>query len=51
LGRLKVFESHHRARQPLDASMILLNQIVQVFALADFNTFVVVTIKLVQKEK
>ena len=28
--------------------MVLLNHIVQVFALADFNTVVMVTIKLVQ---
>ena len=31
-----------------DLPMVLLNDVAQVFALADFNTFVMVTIKLVQ---
>ena len=43
---MKVFEAEHRAREPLDASMVLLDDDVQVFALTDFNAFVMVSIKL-----
>jgi hypothetical protein len=45
---VKVFEFHHRARQPLDASMVLFNNIVQVFALADLDAWLIVSIQLFQ---
>ena len=48
LGRIKVFEAQHRTRFPLDSSVVLLDDVVQVFALADFNAFVMVSIKLFQ---
>jgi hypothetical protein len=45
---VKVFEFHHRSRQPLDASMVLFNNIVQVFALADLDAWLIVSIQLLQ---
>jgi len=45
LGRIKVFEAQYRTRQPLDSSVILLDDVVQVFALADFYACVMVSIK------
>ena len=45
---MKVFEAQHEARFPLDSSVVLLDDVVQVFALADFNAFVMVSIKLFQ---
>ncbi len=45
---MKVFEAQHRAREPFDASVVLLDDVVQVFALTDFNAFVMVSIKLFQ---
>jgi hypothetical protein len=48
LDRVKVFEIQHRAGFSLDASVVLLNDIVEVFALADCNTFVLVSIQLFQ---
>ena len=45
---MKVFEAEHWSRQPLDASMVLLDDVIQVFALTDFNAFVMVSIKLFQ---
>jgi hypothetical protein len=35
----KRFESQHRSTPPFDVSMILLNQVVQVFTLPDGNRF------------
>ena len=37
---MKVFEAEHWSRQPLDASMALLDDVVQIFALADGETYV-----------
>ncbi len=45
---MKVFEAKHRSREPFDASVVLLDNIVQIFALTDFNTFVMVSIHLFQ---
>ena len=45
---MKVFEAEHWSRQPLDASMVLLDDVVQIFALTDFNTFVMASIQLFQ---
>jgi hypothetical protein len=46
LGRIKDFEAQHRAGFPLDSSVVLLDDVVQVFALTDFNAFVMVSNKL-----
>jgi hypothetical protein len=48
LGRVKVFEFHHRSHQPFEASMVLRKPIVQTLALAKFIPFVVGTMKLMQ---
>jgi len=48
LGSVKVFEAQHRARESLDASMVLLDDAVQVFALADLDACPVVSIQLFQ---
>jgi len=45
---MKVFEAQQRARFSLDASVVLFDDVVQVFALTDFNAFVTVSIKLFQ---
>ncbi len=45
---MKVFEVQHRAREPFDASMVLLDEVVQVFALADLDACPVVSIQLFQ---
>ncbi len=45
---MKVLETQYRTRQSLDASVILLNDIVQVFALADLDACVMVSIHLLQ---
>lgn len=45
---MKVFEFHHRSRQSFDASVVLFDDVVQIFAMADLHTLVMVWIKLVQ---
>ena len=45
---MKVFEVQHRTREPLDASMVLLDNVVQIFALADLDACLVVSIQLFQ---
>jgi len=45
---VKVFEAEHWSRQSFDVSMVLLNDIVQIFALADFDTCFIVSIHLFQ---
>jgi hypothetical protein len=44
-GSVKVFESHHRSRPPLYASMVLFKHIAQVFALADFDACLNVSVQ------
>ncbi len=39
MGWEKVFEAEHRSRQPLDESMVLLNDIVKVFPLTNLDAF------------
>ena len=36
LSGMKVFEAQHRSREPFDASVVLLDTSVQIFALTDF---------------
>jgi hypothetical protein len=38
LRGIKVLESQHRPRQPFDSGMVLLNDVVEVFALANLDT-------------
>jgi len=45
---VKVFEAHHRARSPLDSLVVLLDDVDEVFALADFDMFLMISIKLFQ---
>ena len=45
---MKVLETQHRPRQSLDTSVVLFNDIVEVFALADFYACMIVSIHLVQ---
>ncbi len=45
---MKVLETQHRPRQSLDAPVVLFNDIVEVFALADFYACMIVAIHLVQ---
>lgn len=45
---MKFFEAHHRAHSPLDSLAVLLDDVVAVFALADFDTFLMISIKLFQ---
>jgi hypothetical protein len=44
LRGIKVFESQHRPRQPFDPSMVLFNDVVEVFALANLDTRVLLVI-------
>ena len=48
LGRIKVLEVQHLGHFSLDASVVLLDDVVQVFALMDFNACVMGSIKLFQ---
>ena len=45
---MKVFEAEHWSRQSFDASMVLFNDIVQVFTLTDFDSFLIVSVILFQ---
>ena len=45
---MKVFETKHWSRQPLDASVVLFNDIVQVFAMTNCDACVMVSIHLFQ---
>ena len=42
------FEAQHWARQPLDASVVLFNDIVQIFALTDLDARLMLSIHLFQ---
>ena len=43
---MKVFEAQHRSREPFDASVVLLDDVVQIFALADRDTCFIVSVHL-----
>ena len=45
---MKVFEAQHRSREPFDASVVLLDDVVQVFALTDLDTCLMLSIQLFQ---
>ena len=45
---MKVFEAQHRARFSLDASVVLFDDIVQVFALTDLDPFLHLSVHLFQ---
>ena len=45
---MKVFETQHRSRAPLDVSMVLLDDVVQVLALTDLDTCLILSIQLFQ---
>ena len=45
---MKVFEVQHWARQPLDVSVVLFNDIVQIFALTDLDARLMLSIHLFQ---
>ncbi len=46
LSGVKGFKAEHRTRQPFDAAVILLNDIVQVFTLADLDARMMIVIHL-----
>ena len=45
---MKVLEAGHGSRQSFDASMILFNDLNQIFTLTDFDSFLIVSVKLFQ---
>ncbi len=45
---MKGFKAEHRTRHPFDAAVILLNDIVQVFTLADLDACAMIVIHLLQ---
>jgi len=45
---VKFFEAHHWAHSPLDSLAVLLDDVVEVLALADFDTFLMISINLFQ---